>query len=221
MRLNTTYGVRMNHKKIRRIMRTYNLHCMVRRKNPYKQMMQKTQEHTTSDNILSRNFSVTKPGRVYCTDITYLYYHTGRKAYLSVIKDIASGEVVAWKVSMNLELTFVLESLEQLRTQQVAPQALIHSDQGFHYTSPAYRHRVKLLGLVQSMSRKGNCIDNAPIESFFGHFKDELEYRHCTTFEELQAMVNTYMYHYNNNRPQWGLQKMTPVNYRNHLLQTA
>lgn len=183
--------------------------------------MKKTQEHSTCDNILSRGFGVALPGRVYCTDITYLYYHSGRKAYLSVIKDIASGEVVAWKVSMNLELTFVLESLDQLQTQNTAPQALIHSDQGFHYTSPAYQQKVQLLGLVQSMSRKGNCIDNAPIESFFGHFKDELEYRHCGTFTELETMVNSYMYHYNNTRPQWGLQKMTPTAYRNHLLQTA
>ena len=94
----------------------------------------------------------------------------------------------------------------------------IYSDQGFHYTNPQYADRVKGMGMVQSMSRKGNCIDNAPIESFFGHFKDDVEYKDCKTFEELKIKVDEYMNEYNNERHQWGIQKMTPVEYRNHLL---
>jgi putative transposase len=74
------------------------------------------------------------------------------------------------------------------------------------------------LGMVQSMSRKGNCIDNAPVESFFGHFKDDIDYDDCKTFEELRLRIGKYMEYYNNERQQWNLKKMTPVEYRNHLL---
>jgi len=72
--------------------------------------------------------------------------------------------------------------------------------------------------MIQSMSRKGNCIDNAPMESFFGHFKDDVDYKNCKTYEELKTLVDEYMNYYNNERYQWGIQKMTPVEYRNHLL---
>ena len=98
---------------------------------------------------------------------------------------------------------------------------MIHSDQGFHYTHPDYIKVIRDLGMIQSMSRKGNCIDNAPIESFFGHFKDEVDYRSCTSFEDLTSMVADYMDYYNNNRCQWDLKKMAPANYRNYLLETC
>ncbi len=87
--------------------------------------------------------------------------------------------------------------------------------------SPEYIERVKKLGLVQSMSRKGNCLDNAPMESFFGHFKDEVDVADCKTFNELRAEIAKYMQYYNNERQQWNLKKMTPVEYRNHLLSAA
>ena len=96
--------------------------------------------------------------------------------------------------------------------------SLIHSDQGFHYTSPEYIRMVNDLHMVQSMSRKGNCIDNAPTESFFGHLKDDVEYKECKTFDELQEKIGNYIHYYNNERQQWNLKKMTPVGYRNHLL---
>jgi putative transposase len=218
MKLRSDYQLIMNHKKIKRIMNKYGLIAQIRRKNPYKMIMKKTQEHRTYDNILKREFRQAMPGKVLCTDITYLYYGSGRKAYLSVIKDVASGEVVAWEASTNLELEFVLKTVDGLDRERLVSGAMIHSDQGFHYTSPLYIEKVKRLNLTQSMSRKGNCIDNAPIESFFGHFKDELEFKSCSTFEELTKAVDTYMNNYNNNRSQWALKKMTPVQYRNHLL---
>jgi putative transposase len=96
--------------------------------------------------------------------------------------------------------------------------ALIHSDQGFHYTNPEYIAKVKILGMTQSMSRKGSCIDNAPIESFFGHLKDDVDYRNCDTFAELKLLIENYIWYYNNDRAQWDLNKMTPVEYRDHLL---
>lgn len=218
MRLNKDYGLIMNHKKIRRIMGKYGLACQVRRKNPYKQIMKKTQEHRTLDNILDRNFNQAAPRKALCTDITYLYYGSlGKKAFLSAVKDIASGETVAWQASQNLELEFVLRTIDQLKKLKLSPDCLIHSDQGFHYTNPLYQQKVKQLNIIQSMSRKGSCIDNAPMESFFGHLKDEVDFKSCNTFQDVIIKITEYMQYYNHKRYQWGLKKMTPVQYRDHL----
>jgi len=213
-------GVIMNHKKIQRIKRKYGLITKIRRRNPYKAIMKKTAEHRTFENMLARKFKQEKVSKVFSTDITYLSYN-GRMAYLSAVKDLATKEIVAWNLSMQINMDLVLETLEKLKKNTSIlslKDALIHSDQGFHYTNPLYICSVKEMGMIQSMSRKGNCIDNAPIESFFGHFKDEVDYRSCKTFEELKTMVDEYMEYYNNQRHQWDIQKMTPVEYRNHLL---
>ena len=206
----------MNHKKIQRIMKKYDLIARVRRKNPYKAMMKKTMEHRTFENKLQREFNQVVPFKVFCTDITYIRFQH-RFVYLSVIKDIASGEVMAWNLSLYLEMTLVTETINNMKLDSYE-DILIHSDQGFHYTNPTYIEIVKELKMIQSMSGKGNCIDNAPIESFFGHMKDELDYKSCRTFEELRSVIEEYMRYYNQERKQWERKKMTPVEYRNHLL---
>ena len=220
MHLENDYGIIVNHKKIKRIMKDNHLITRIRRKNPYKQIMKKTKEHRTFDNILDRNFKQDMPGKVLVTDITYLYYGQSRKAYLQAIKDIASNEIVSWKLSNNLSMNFVLKSIDDLKNikKRFKHGSLIHSDQGFHYTNPEYVYKIKKLGLTQSMSRKGNCIDNSPMETFFGHLKDDVDYRQAKTFNELNDMIKIYMEYYNNKRYQWKLKKMTPVQYRNHLL---
>lgn len=206
----------MNHKKIQRIMRKYGLTTKVRRKSPYKAIMKKTMEHRVFDNKLRREFNQIVPFKVFCTDITYIRFHN-RFAYLSVIKDIASGEVMAWNLSLFLEITLVTETVKNMKLDSYE-NILIHSDQGFHYTNPVYIEIVKELNMIQSMSGKGSCIDNAPIESFFGHLKDEVDYQTCKTFEELCLVIEEYMRYYNQERKQWERKKMTPVEYRNHLL---
>jgi len=222
MKLKSDYETIMNHKKIKRIMRETGLRTRIRKKNPYRMIMKKTQEHRIFDNLLNRQFEQTIPGRVLCTDITYLYYGYGRKAYLSVIKDVATKEIVSWQLSNNLTMKFVLDSIDALDSiNTVNSKTIIHSDQGFHYTNPEYVRKVKALKLIQSMSRKGNCIDNAPIESFFGHFKDDLDYKWASSYEELREMTKNYMHYYNHKRYQWNLKKMAPVEYRNHLLQAV
>lgn len=221
MNLQSKAGIVMNHKKIKRIKNKYGLATKVRRRNPYKDIMRKTSEHRIFDNILNRNFKQNTPRRSFCSDITYLYYGYGQKAYLQAIKDVATKEIVSWELSNNLALKFVLKSIDNLKDVGILEnQTIIHSDQGAHYTSPEYIQKVKALNLVQSMSRKGSCIDNAPIESFFGHLKDEAEYKLARTFNELNDTMNKYMDYYNNGRHQWNLKKMTPVQYRNHLLAT-
>jgi len=222
MSLKSDCGMIMNHKKIKRIMRKYELCVKIRRRNPYKMIMKKNQEHRTFENILDRNFKQDIPGRVLCTDITYLYYGYGRKAYLSVIKDIATKEVISWQLSNNLTMKFVLDGVNDLKgVKTLNSKTMIHSDQGFHYTNPEFIKKIKELKITQSMSRKGNCIDNSPIESFFGHLKDNVDYKEAKTFKELYSMLKEYMDHYNNRRYQWEIKKMTPVEYRNHLLQTV
>lgn len=206
----------MNHKKIRRIMRKYGLITKVRKKNPYKQMMKRNMEHRTFPNKLEREFHQIVPFKVFCTDITYMSF-LRQFAYLSVIKDIATGEVVAWNLSLHLEMTLVTETIKNLKLESYE-DIMIHSDQGFHYTNPDYIDLVKELKMIQSMSGKGKCIDNAPIESFFGHMKDELDYKSCQSFEELSSKIAEYMQYYNYERKQWTRKKMTPVEYRNHLL---
>lgn len=210
----------MNHKKIIRIMRKYNLIAKIRRKNPYKMIMKKTLEHRTFENKLNRKFSQNVPFRAFCTDITYIPFNH-RFAYLSVVKDIASGEIMAWNLTRHLEMGLVVKTIENLDNNDDIPsleEILIHSDQGFHYTNPVYIQKINKLGMVQSMSRKGSCIDNAPIESFFGHLKDDVDYKSCKTFEKLYSLIEEYVRYYNNERQQWELKKMTPVDYRNHLL---
>ena len=205
----------MNHKKIQRIMRKYDLVTKVRKRNPYKAIMQKRLEHRVFPNTLDRAFDQTVPFTVFCTDITYIPFQSAF-AYLSVVKDIASGEVVAWNLSRGLEEGLVLDTIRNMpRTRE---DAMIHSDQGFHYTNPQYIETIEALGMTQSMSGKGSCIDNAPIESFFGHMKDELDYQSCASFEELRSRIDEYMRYYNHERKQWDRNKMAPVAYRDHLL---
>jgi putative transposase len=111
-----------------------------------------------------------------------------------------------------------LGKLKEAMQNLFHPEAILHSNQGFHYTHPLFQKRVKKLKITQSMSLKGNCWDNAPMESFFGHFKDEVDYKECNSFIELKQMVDSNIEEYNNQRYQWGLKKMTPVQYRGHLL---
>ena len=158
------------------------------------------------------------------TDITYLFYGQGKKAYLSTIKDSSTNEVVAYHVSDRLTLDIATDTIRKLKKNRkikLSKDAFIHSDQGAHYTSPIFQKLVKKYGLGQSMSRRGNCWDNAPQESFFGHFKDETYIKTCDTLEQLKNEIKQYMIYYNYYRYQWDLKKMTPVQYRNHLLKTA
>ena len=221
MVLENDYGVVMNHKRIRRIMKKYGLISQVRKSKPYAKMLRATHEHKTLPNILKRNFIQEKIQKVLLTDITYLYYNNGQKAYLSAVKDVASKEIIAYYLSSGLDMSIVLKTLDRLedKLQPIEDyETIFHSDQGFHYTNLTYQLKVKELGLTQSMSRKGNCLDNAPMESFFGHMKDEMEYKQAMSLNELNQIVDKYIKYYNYDRYQWTLKKMSPVQYRTHLL---
>ena len=207
---------KMNHKKVHRIMKEYNLLSIVRKRNPYKNMEKKTQVHRTFANILNRNFKWLKAYKKLWTDISYLYYNWN-KAYISILKDMVSWEIVSHKVSSNLWLNFVLNTINDAKDKINLKWSIIQSDQWCHYTNPLYINLLKDNWIVQSMSRKWNCLDNAPTESFFWHMKDEIELNKVKTFWDLESHIDDYIYYYNNNRPQWTRKKMTPVDYKNNL----
>ena len=210
------YGVVFNLKKIRRIMKKQGLKVLIRKKRPQFNFI-KDMKHRVFPNRLKQNFNIRTPDRVYSTDITYLNYSSGERAYLSAVKDLGTKEIVHHWVSRYIDLNLVTQGLSDYLnkiSKSKRRKIVIHSDQGAHYTSHVYRDLLRKNKIKQSMSRKGNCLDNAPIESFFGHFKDESDYKSCKTFEELKNEVDKYIKYYNNERPQWGLNGKTPAEYR-------
>ena len=218
------FGVVFNLKRIRRIMKKYGIESPFRRANPYKRIMKATQEHKVVPNLLNREFKQGIPYKVLLTDITYLNFGKGKRAYLSTIMDASTNEVLAHQVSDRVTLDIAVDTLKKLKNNRRikrAHGAYIHSDQGGHYTSPVYQKLVKKSRLGQSMSRRGNCWDNAPQESFFGHFKDLADLKSCETLEELKQEVKAAIHYYNHYRYQWNMKKMTPVQYRDHLLKVA
>lgn len=220
MLLEDKFGICYNRKRIMRIMRKYNIVCPIRRKK-YKYKVKK--EHKVCKNYLQREFKQNVPGKVMLTDISYLQYGNAKTAYLSTILDASTNEILSFKVRENMKLDLVISTLNELKDNQFVhfDDGMIHSDQGWHYTNPQFRIRAAEMGLQQSMSRRGNCWDNAPQESFFGHLKDEVDIKHCNTFDELHTLISDYIDYYNNDRYQWNLNKMTPIQYRNYLLNTA
>ena len=211
MELERKYNQIVNKKKIQRIKQKLGLKTQIRRKRNYYQGYLRSEKWCIADNILNRQFRQNSANRAYSTDVTYLITKNSRY-YLSVIKDLCTKEIVAYNVSDKHDLALILGTLEQMSKQN---NAIMHSDRGGLYTSFQYIQKLKDLNLIRSMSRSGNCLDNAPIESFFGHLKDEIEYKKCKTLGEIRAKIDEYMYYYNNSRYQWGLNKMTPLEYKN------
>ena len=221
MVLQGEFSIIYSRKKIQRIMKKYDIKCPIRKANPYRRMAKATKEHRVVPNLLERNFKQGIPGKVLLTDITYLPYGNNRMAYLSTIKDGSSNDILAYHVSDSIKLDIATTTIDKLIAQHkdnLHEDAFIHSDQGVHYTSPKFQKLLKENNLGQSMSRRGNCWDNAPQESFFGHMKDEVDFKCYHTLKEVIRAIDDYIEYYNNYRYQWNLKKMTPKQYRNHLL---
>ncbi len=196
-------GIVMNQKKINRLMKKYHLFCPIRKANPYRRMAKALKTDAVSDNLVKREFREHGPGMILLTDITYLFFNHVQKAYLSVIKDAFTMQILAYAASESLEVDFVLETVNLLFEKHKADlhtDTILYSDQGCHYTSISFRQLLKDKELRQSMSRRGNCWDNAPQESFFGHMKDEISLKECKTFEAVCYCIDDYMDYYNNER---------------------
>lgn len=209
----------MNLKKIRRLMKKYNLICPIRKANPYRRMAKALKTSNVAENLVNREFTKYGPRKILLTDITYIPYN-GKFCYLSTILDACTKQILAYVLSDSLEVDFVLETVNILIEKHrvdITTETIIHSDQGCHYTSCSFIQLLKDKKLRQSMSRKGNCWDNAPQESFFGHMKDEIDLSNCKTFEEVKKIIDDWMDYYNNERYQWNLAKLSPNEYYEYI----
>lgn len=214
-------GIRMNVKKIRRLMNKFGLICPIRRPNSYRRMVREMQTNHVAPNVVNREFRRHGARKILLTDITYLFYR-GSKCYLSVIMDAYTKEALAWQVSESLAVDFVLQTVAQLQQthgMSLDSEVIVHSDQGCHYTSNAFITKLQEAEFVQSMSAKGCCWDNAPQESFFGHMKDEIkaEVSKCRSFREVQELLEDWMDYYNHDRYQWDLLKLSPAEFCEYL----
>jgi len=206
-------GLLINSKTVRRLMAELSLKCTVRPKKyrSYRGPM----AGEASENILARQFDAHQPNQKWVTDVTE-FKVAGEKLYLSPVLDLYNGEIVAFQTATRPRYALVGEMLEQaLRRLPEGAKPLLHSDQGWHYRYPSYRARLKKAGLQQSMSRKGNCLDNATMESFFGTLKSEFFYRErFDSVAQLQAGLADYIHYYNHERIKMKLGGLSPVAYR-------
>jgi len=194
-------GHKINHKAVLRLMNKLGVRSVARKPKQYKRKSQDVYHHY--GNVLDRDFSATAPNQKWVTDISYIPTQQGW-AYLSTIKDLFDGFIVAHKLGRKNSIELVKDTLKQaMHKEKVTDGLLLHSDQGHQYTSNPYFVLTTAYHIQQSMSRRGNCWDNAPMESFFGHFKEEALRQHPTpTFQDAQEIIDEYIAFYNYERIQ-------------------
>lgn len=207
-------GIKLNHKTVYKLMNIIGLKCKVRMKK-YKSY--KGEVGRIAPNILERDFKANKPNQKWATDITEFSLF-GKKSYLAPIIDLYNGEIVSYNITYRPTLDLVIDMVDNALDKVYDNTNLIlHSDQGWHYQHPQYQKRLKKKGVLQSMSRKGNCLDNAVIENFFGLLKSELLYlQEFNSLEQFHQEVKEYIDYYNNDRIKANLNGMSPVKYRAH-----
>ena len=211
-------GQKVNHKKVQRLMKELGLKCLVRMKK-YKSY--KGQVGKIAPNILDRNFTAEAPNEKWVTDITEFKLF-GEKLYFSPILDLFNGEIITYTIGSRPTYSLVSEMLEKaLERLPQEHQLLMHSDQGWHYQMRQYRQTLESRGIIQSMSRKGNCYDNSVMENFFGIMKSEfLYFKEFESVEHFKLELENYITYYNTKRMKAKL-KMSPVQYRTHFTQVA
>ncbi|GAB6930936.1 hypothetical protein JCM10914A_49190 [Paenibacillus sp. JCM 10914] len=211
-------GWKVNLKKVQRLMKKMGLKCLVRMKKykSYKGTVGKT-----APNHLDRQFTAEAPNEKWVTDITEFKLF-GEKLYLSPILDLFNGEIITYTIGSRPTYSLVAEMLDAgMQRLPEEHHLLLHSDQGWHYQMKPYRHSLKSRGILQSMSRKGNCYDNAVIENFFGILKSEfLYYKSFENVEHFKEELKKYIEYYNTKRLK-AKTKMSPVQYRTHFENAA
>ncbi|WXP69468.1 IS3-like element IS1397 family transposase [Escherichia coli] len=205
-------GLKFSGKTVRKLMQQLGLKSPVRRK---KYRSYRGNMGLAAENILQRQFKAEAPCEKWVTDITE-FRAGGQKLYLSPILDLFNGEIVAWETACRPTEELVKRMLNKgLESLAEGEKPLLHSDQGWHYRIKSYQSALADRGLVQSMSRKGNCLDNAVMENFFGHLKEEMYYRRdYRSVEELENAVNEYITYWNQKRIKLSLGGLSPVEYR-------
>lgn len=217
MMMEDVTGVRFSRNKIMRLMKKFGVNSGIREARVNRRTSNEFISAHRKPNLLKRRFRMARPLTHIVTDVAYLEYNDGDRAYMSAAKDAVTGRILAANISTNNDEALVMDTLDALSQLPLADDAIIHSDQGILYMMDAFQNRVSSMGMKQSMSRRGNCWDNASQESFFGHFRDDTDIALCNTIEEVRDVVGSYASYYNNERPQWSRRKMTPVKYESWL----
>lgn len=203
----------VNHKRVQRLMQHMGLRSLIRAKRRYRRADGQCDVHVP--NVLQRNFCATAPAQKWATDITEFSVN-GQKLYLSACMDLYNGEIVSHLMARRPVFELVTNTIEAaLPRLEGAAGVVLHSDQGWHYKMPPYRAMLARHGVTQSMSRKGNCYDNAGIESFFGTLKAEFFHlAKIGSLAQLEVGVHDYVHYYNHERLKLGLNGLSPVAYR-------
>ncbi|STZ09260.1 Integrase core domain [Moraxella caprae] len=227
-------GIVINHKKVQRLMRELGLKSKIRQRK-YKAYPSYQGEHQDKikDNVLQRDFKATRPNQKWATDITEFKVEiksnggngkTYQKLYLSPIIDLFNGEIVSYAIKEHPTYDLVKEMLDdalnKLSQEKTEDKPIVHSDRGWHYQMFHYQQTLTDNGITQSMSRKGNCLDNAVIENFFGTLKEEIFYEQTkfASLNELKKVIDEYIHYYNYDRIKTKLKGLSPVKYRNLVL---
>ena len=211
MYLNKKRKKRLNRKRIHRIMKLFGLLSVIRRKRP---KYQRTRPEMTAENILNREFTAGSINEKWLTDVTEFKYGSGQKAYLSAILDLRDRRIVAYVLGHSNNNPLVFQTLDAAIERNPGARPLLHSDRGYQYTSKLFWSKLNAAGITQSMSRVGRCIDNGPMEGFWGILKTEMYYRQkFRSFEQLKEAVDTYIQFYNTERLQERLGCRSPMEY--------
>lgn len=207
-----TDGTILNHKTVQKLMGEMGLYAK-RRKAKFKTY--KGEVGRVAPNVIDRNFTATSPNQKWATDVTEVKIK-GKKIYLSPILDMFNGEIMSYTISDTPDLQMALSMLDKMFRKTDIPKGLIlHSDQGWHYQHKRYQKKLKEKNIIQSMSRKGNCLDNAMMENFFGLMKTELLYlQEWNSIEQFKKELVKYIRYYNNDRIKLRLNGKSPVQYR-------
>lgn len=207
-------GQIINHKTVLRLMQVMKLKSVIRVKK-YKSY--KGEQGKIAPNILNRAFKAKHPNQKWATDVTE-FNVKGEKLYLSPIIDLYNQEIISYELSESPNFKSVMTMLDKaFRKVQISKNILLHSDQGWQYQMKQYQHKLQQKGITQSMSRKGNCLDNAVIENFFGIVKSELFHlKKYDSIVQLKEEIKDYINYYNHDRIKLNLNGMSPIQYRAH-----
>lgn len=210
---NAAHEKHFNLKRFYRLVHIADMLAVIRRKRPA--YLRSTPENI-AENILNREFTAKQINEKWCTDVTEMKYgSSGEKAYLSAILDLKSRDIVSFAIGRSNNNQLVFDTFDLAVQQHPDAHPLFHSDRGFQYTSKLFQAKLAEQGMTQSMSRVGKCIDNGPMEGFWGILKCEMYYlNQFDTYEELAKAIESFIHYYNHRRRQHRLQCLAPADYR-------
>jgi len=212
LNLRRRYNLHCNKKRVHRIMRAIGMKSVIRRKRP--NYIRSTPE-ITAENILNRNFVAEKLNEKWLTDVTEFKVGDGSKAYLSAILDLKDKSIVAYQIGRSNNNVLAFNTFDAAVEKYPEAKPVFHSDRGFQYTSKVFKTKLDAQGMTQSMSRVGRCIDNGPMEAFWGTLKAEMYYlNRFPNYDSLKTAIDNYIFFYNYNRYQEGLGGLAPLEFR-------